>query len=381
MKIMKIAAVCGMVTAAMLAGCSQQKDVTEAAPWEDEPPVVAAPPFYSRLYVDETGASGASDGSKNKPFATVNAALEKLGGDYAAWKQLTGNAGATSALKASGTIYVIGTVTVAAGQITIDGAYPPIVIRDDASSGAESGILGLDPNGNKGSLITVGTGGDLTLGGALNLVGISGNEASLVTVTGGGKLTLADSAVIRGNTNTNTISNGVYGGGVSVFNSNSVFIMDGGEICGNSISDRDTMRGGGVYVDRGTFIMKNGTIHGNTISGGHFAFGGGVCVDTGSFTMNGGTIYGNSADAAYYGGYGGGVCVDKNASFTKAGGIIYGDTGDSNSNVAGNWTGDRGHAVFLNIFTFFEGKYRNTTAGETVTLDSTGPDNNFWEGD
>ena len=82
----------------------------------------------------------------------------------------------------------------------------------------------------------------------------------------------------------------VYGG---------VFIMNGGEIFGNTALGVDQGFGGGVLVEAGVFTMNGGEIFGNICSskldtGLLSASGGGVYVcGVGSFTMNHGKIYDN----------------------------------------------------------------------------------------
>jgi parallel beta-helix repeat protein/predicted outer membrane repeat protein len=149
--------------------------------------------------------------------------------------------------------------------------------------------------------------------------------------------------------------------------SSGTFTMSGGEISGNTAS----YYGGGVYVS-GTFTMSGGEISGNTASS---TSGGGVYV-YGTFTMSGGEISGNTASGS--GGYGGGVCVSSSGTFKKqpaigssTSGIIYGYTeGDAKSNKVVNSSGviqtGMGHAVYVSST-----QKRETTAGPTVSLDST----------
>ncbi|MDR1901643.1 MAG: fibronectin type III domain-containing protein [Treponema sp.] len=177
-----------------------------------------------------------------------------------------------------------------------------------------------------GSLFTVGSGVTLVLDSGVTLKGRSSNTASLVRVDSGGTLTMKGNAVISGNT---------------------------------SSSD-----GGGVYVYRGTFTMEGGEISGNTASSG--IGGGGVCLSDGTFTMKGGIISGNSA-SSYDRLYGGGVSV-WGGSFVKTGGTIYGSNASTalkNTASGGSYYGD---AVFVYISGTI--KKRNTTAGESVNLNS-----------
>ena len=197
---------------------------------------------------------------------------------------------------------------------------------------------------SSGSLFTVSSGVTLTLGNNVTLQGRSDNTASLVRVNSEGRLVMESGSKITGNT-----ANGSYGGGVFV-ESSGTFTMNGGEISGNTASNR----GGGVYVDSGTFTMNGGEIGGNTASNS----GGGVLVNGGTFTMNGGAISSNTASD----GGGGGVYVN-GGTFTKPwGGTIYGsDASDSLKNTATN----DGHAVYVS-----SSKKRNRTAREGITLDT-----------
>jgi len=76
--------------------------------------------------------------------------------------------------------------------------------------------------------------------------------------------------------------------------------------------------------------------------------------------MTGGRISGNIAQSSY----GGGVCVYYD-TLTKTAGIIYG-LGASSTLQNTAYNDNYGHAVYV----YASSKKRNTTAGETVTLDS-----------
>ncbi|MDR2767216.1 MAG: hypothetical protein LBB82_02690, partial [Treponema sp.] len=86
------------------------------------------------------------------------------------------------------------------------------------------------------------------------------------------------------------------GGGVVVSGcaNGTTFIMEGGEISGNSA---ERFGGGILFItneaERGTFTMSGGTITGNTARGG-----GGICNYGGRFTvtLSGGEISGNTPD-------------------------------------------------------------------------------------
>jgi hypothetical protein len=140
---------------------------------------------------------------------------------------------------------------------------------------------------------------------------------SLARVNSGGKLTMNEGVVLRNNTASS-------GGGV-FFASEGSFVMNGGEISGNTASGSDSY-GGGVYVsNNGSFIMTGGKISGNTASSNYISGGGGVYVYNASFIMTGGKITGNTAIGSWNG-TGGGVYVSDfvgiNNSFIMTGGEI-----------------------------------------------------------
>jgi hypothetical protein len=253
---------------------------------------------YMSLYVKYNGGADTNTGDKTSPLKTVGGALEKLAAAYqgASWPKKKG-----TDTPRSGAIIILDTVEVTA-QIEISGTeYPPIILDDEAKGKlqAKSGI------GSGNNLLKLTDGADVTLTGGLILAGI-GTQTSNIR--------------------------GVY------VSNNCTFIMDGGEISGNSVSDYWGANGGGVYVTGGMFTMNGGEISGNfatTSSVSTFrSYGGGVYVTGGTFTMNGGEISGNSASAvagtapstvysAYA--YGGGVYA-KNTLFTMNGGEISGNS-------------------------------------------------------
>jgi hypothetical protein len=177
---------------------------------------------------------------------------------------------------------------------------------------------------------------DVTLRGSNSgapLLGISNNTAK-VTLKTGGKIT--------GHTTT-----GSGGGGVLL--SSGEFVMEDGEISGNTA----TGSGGGVYVGGGTFTMSGGTITDNTAD----INGGGVYVLGGTFTMSGGTIGNNKAST----GKGGGVYAANSVNFTKTGGTIYGGSGE-NANMAS--AAASGHAVY----SLSDNKYRDDTVTGNLSV-------------
>ena len=140
-------------------------------------------------------------------------------------------------------------------------------------------------------------------------IGLS-SKGSLFTIDSGVTLILENNIILRG---LNMADNGVDNNAPVVqINADGSFIMEGGEISGNTRDGNDDT-GGGVDVF-GSFTMKDGTISGNT----SFYLGGSVYVgSSGSFFMEGGIIFGSKANS------GGGVC--SNGIFTMTGGTISGN--------------------------------------------------------
>jgi hypothetical protein len=199
--------------------------------------------------------------------------------------------------------------------------------------------LTLDPDGPKGSLLSVRDGQTLVLRESA-LVGRKDNDEALVSVSG--KFTMYGGK-ISGNT---VSSENPSGGGVDV--DLGIFIMRGGEIYDNSAP-----YGGGALVYRSVFTMSGGEIHDNSTPSG-----GGVLVYEGIFAMSGGRIFGNSALQ------GGGVYVSKGSRLNKTGGVIYGSdaAADSFKNTATDtFTNEGGETVSTgNALTFL------TTEGDST---------------
>jgi len=118
----------------------------------------------------------------------------------------------------------------------------------------------------------------------VTLQGRNNNTSHLVRVASGGTLRMNMGSRITGNQN-------VSGGGGVHINNGGVFVLDGGEISGNSTTGTGVADdGGGVHVESGgRFDMLSGTISGNAGQ-----WGGGVHVSSNdTFRMSGGVIYGN----------------------------------------------------------------------------------------
>jgi len=146
-----------------------------------------------------------------------------------------------------------------------------------------------------GSLFTVGSGVTLVLDDGVSLQGRSANNNSLVLVNSGGTLVVNTGARITGNTTTTHNT----GGGVSV-DSGGVFILDGGEVSGNSVETllqgmASAVETAGGITNRGTFNMLRGEVSGNSCNVARVNIGpvaGGI-ANTGTVNMFSGKVSGN----------------------------------------------------------------------------------------
>lgn len=155
----------------------------------------------------------------------------------------------------------------------------------------------------------------------------SSNKGSVIEVGSGGDLTITDSGTdgkITGGTGTQVDSKKIYGGGV--------YIHDGGKLtlekgsitnCKVELIDaRSRVYGGGVYIQNGTFLMKGGSIQ-NCLAQGGYGDGGGVYLNgsDSKFIMEGGSIT-NCTASGVGNGNGGGVYATTDATFEMSGGSI-----------------------------------------------------------
>jgi len=199
---------------------------------------------------------------------------------------------------------------------------------------------------SNGSMFTVGSFVTLTLDENISLVGRSTNNASLININGGGNLIMNEGAKITNNTFSHSSA---HGGGVS---SLGTFIMNGGEISGNTITAFSNYgEGGGVYSP-GYFTMNGGKITGNTASSAssssYGGSGGGVW---GGITLYGGEISENTADV------GGGIYCSSNTTINggkitkntaRGGGIYIGANGTVTMNsgtISGNNSNSQGSGI------------------------------------
>jgi uncharacterized repeat protein (TIGR02543 family) len=267
--------------------------------------------------------------------------------------------------------------------VTVDGTGAEFIMKGGSISGnsnynygghgvyVNSGTFTLNGGTNPGFVDSRDT---ITMNGGT----ITGDTDTALTASGGvsssGTFTM-NGGTITGNTSSTgpmfisgafTMNNGTISGntatsGGGVYIGRAVFIMNNGTISGNTATNEC----GGVVVNRGDFTMKGGSISGNTTTG--ISGGVGVSMEA-AFTMSGGTIGGNTA-----GSYGGGVYVSIRDSgtpgtFTKTGGTVYGSDAGANRNRAG---GDgKGHAVVKTNSNYTLVKYRDTTAGPSVNINT-----------
>jgi hypothetical protein len=103
----------------------------------------------------------------------------------------------------------------------------------------------------------------LTIGNNITLKGAS-SIGPLVNVMDGGTFIMEDGSKITGHTNTASEQHHLRGT-VSVRYTNSVFIMRGGEITGNTDQEAAVRIGGATSDGFGSFRMEGGIIHGNSL--------------------------------------------------------------------------------------------------------------------
>jgi hypothetical protein len=246
-------------------------------------------------------------------------------------------------------------------SVTWNGAFEEVRLDADTDLGENGLVL---ESGNSPDRVVISLSSPRTI--AWNVTGTD-NTKPLITVGDGVTLVLRN-ITFEGTPNTTNRASLIQ------VNSGGTLIMErGARLTGNRVRV-----GGGVNVaSGGKFTMNDGTIDHNTAT----SRGGGVNVDTGGeFTMNYGTISGNTARI------GGGVAVQY-SWFTKKGGTIYGAkkensaedevNGMKNITTSSSPTSVGNAAVYSSTPppTFI--RDRNTTAGPTIDLDGSTPEN--WE--
>ena len=324
--------------------------------------------YVSAQESNPAGSDEEGDGTREKPLATIGAAVQKMNDAQEDW-----------------TIVVLGSVSsdatiefpegVAAKTITVTGAADddgnppfvkntsntkslfavnssvPLVFKDITLEMTKQPTYGTNI---VGIIFNVAEGADLTIASGAKLVNNTTQTDLPIVTTGAvyskGTVTIESGSLISEfRTNmagavyvdggTVTMNGGKitkcksrYGGGVYV-NAGS-FEMNGDSVIGGD-DDSDACTAfydcGGVYVKNGGSFTMNGNakISKNKTSANSSIDGAGVWCE-GSFTMNGGTICDNEAGNETYHGLGGGVYVNgSSAVFTMNGGSIFGNTNAS----------------------------------------------------
>ena len=197
-------------------------------------------------------------------------------------------------------------ISVTAGKLTVGGNDYTITLDGDSSNITSTKNL-IKVNGagstiylNRNSVVmnNAGTGVSITGANALNsgkAFGYLNGGTISNNKSGGVSLSDADFVMNDGLIDGNS---GVNGAGVSMNSTTGIaFIMKGGTISDNQ-SPGD---GGAIYGrQRCSFTMEGGTIKGNSATGN----GGGVYLSNGTFIMNGGTIIDNNVSEDSSLGYG-----------------------------------------------------------------------------
>jgi hypothetical protein len=195
--------------------------------------------------------------------------------DGTAAVNLGGQSGAHTLAKALNYIAAQTLTAPARYTVVLAGSYPMAGV-DAANIKTANAVITLVGKGpteislsSNGSLFRINA-GKLILDNNITLKGRSENNRSLVYVGGSSaSLLMKAGAKITGNSSNSFGGGGVFAGGS--------FVMEGGEISGNSVGNGGGEGGGGVYVS-GSFVMKGGEISGNSANGNSFssAKGGGV---------------------------------------------------------------------------------------------------------
>lgn len=139
--------------------------------------------------------------------------------------------------------------------------------------------------------------GKVILGENVTLTGTLFQKSSAVELAG--QFVMTDGSKIANTVHDASSENGNCRGVVHVNGDAAVFTMNGGEICGCSVTVASTQGyfAGTVSINKGKFVMNGGKIHGNSISAAHtVVLGGGVAMSPSrQFTKTGGEIYDNTA--------------------------------------------------------------------------------------
>ena len=192
-------------------------------------------------------------------------------------------------------------------------------------------------------LVTVASGGKLTISGDLKLDG-DGRSGELVRVLG--ECTLSGNAVITGST-----THGIYVGDSAT---PALFTMEGGEISGNH-STAGVNHGTGLYITtEATFVMNGGKVTNNSAAGSG-SRGAGIYTDGSSYFNAGEVSYNTNAT-----GFGGGMYIEV-GSITHAKNILV--TENQARTGGGLWTCNTGTNLLGYSLTNSYAVFGNTSTG------------------
>jgi hypothetical protein len=183
-------------------------------------------------------------------------------------------------------------------------------------------------NGNvSGALFMVREGNNIILGQNITLKGIDNGEYPVVEIRNSGRFTMLTGSKITGHTNT---GNTIYSMGIVNSNagqgSGGFFIMEGGNISGNSTEYC-------IALWAGSFTMNSGTITGN--SGGRA-----VHTSVSNLIIKGGSITENSFELDdIYIDYRSDFSLSGNTAFNKIRLTSYSTTGLKPINITGPYSG------------------------------------------
>ena len=171
-------------------------------------------------------------------------------------------------------VFKSGTLGTEASPNTASGNGGGIYIKGGTAHTISGGTIGYNTAAGYGAgVYLTGNGATLTISGGTIGYNTAADYGAGVYLTSSATLTMRGGSI--------TANSAKGGGGVNVAG-NSIFVLAGGEISGNTATATDS-GGAGVYLHDGTLTMTGGAISGNTATGN----GGGVYVDENStFTMS-----------------------------------------------------------------------------------------------
>ncbi len=324
----------------------------------------------AEVWLDGTKPAG-GDGKEASPFNNFESAKQALpnGGTIwvkgtvtidsgtHTWNSYSGNPITLKRATGFEVAFVSVTGTLTLQDITLDGqGGVDVDLNNDGTIDANNDFIGEGDVDATASLVSVGTGGNLTLAtgavlqnnknttsettqntaGAIHAQGSSSAKSAFLNMIGGtvrynSAATDGGGLVAKGGTefimsggtveyNTSTAE----GGGVHVTGANTAFTLSGTAEIQYNISKTN---GGGVFGHSSSLTIENGRIENNTAEKG-----GGIYVDTNvAFAIKNGTITNNRAfsedgtNAA-----GGAVYAAGNSAITMSGGSITGNTAINN---------------------------------------------------